>query len=284
MKLRLYFGAALCATALLAACSNPEAERAEKLYNEAEKAFSSDNCFWAEALLDSLEENCKTAIEWRKKGHSLNYRVQLAIQEDSLATADTMLIAVTRMINELIEQQHFVFEKNEYAELGRYHIKGTEPTANLGRCYIHATVDEYGHTQLISEYRGSAYINHNQLLFTSPDGSQVQTIAVPSDNDGANYHFRNQGICHESVTYVDDPALRFVDVHAADKKLRAYLLYKDGQKRYFVEMTDKDRLAIAYTYQLGQMLAAQLLFTQRSQVAGKKIQFLKSKIAIHTNP
>ncbi|MBR0037539.1 MAG: hypothetical protein IJP70_07845 [Bacteroidales bacterium] len=283
MNIKHTITVALFATILLAACSNPEAEKAEKLYTEAEKAYTNSDWFLAAEKLDSIENGCKTAIEWRKKGHSLNYKVQLAIQEDSLATADTMLIALTRMINEMVEQQHFVFEKTENDEIGRFYIKGTDVTPNKDRCYIHASVDEYGHTQLISEYRGSAYINHTQLRFTGADGSQVSTAVVPLSNDGANYHFKNQGVCHETVTYVNDPALQFVGTHATDKKLRAHLLYKDGQKQYFVELSEKDRLALAYTYQLSKLLAAQLLYSQRSQVAGKKIQFLKAKIETYTH-
>lgn len=268
---------------MLASCSNPEVKRAEGFYHNAETAFAEGNLTKAAAMLDSIEHNCKTAIEWRKAGHQLSYSVQIAQQEDSLATADTMLIAITRMINELVESGKFLYEKGEYDELGHYWVKGTDTKSNLGRSYIHATVDDYGHTQLISEYRGDAYINHTQLRLTGSDGTVSETRVIPLTNDGANYHFENQGLRHEAVTYTDDQALAFIDMQVHDPKLKAALLYKDGTRTYPVQMSEADRRSIALTYQLGQMLAAQLLYTQQSKTAGLKIQYLKSKISTPAN-
>lgn len=279
IKSLLLSGAAcLGLTFLISSCTGADEERAKVLYAEAEQAYQAGDWQLSALKLDTIEHDCKRAIEWRKAGHRLNYKVQLAQQEDSLATADTMLLAVTKLINEMVEEQHFVYVKSEYDELGHFYIQGTEAENNLNRCYVHAVVDEYGNTQLISEYRGPAYIHHTQLRFTAADGSQMTTQCVPLENEGANYRFKNLGMFHESVTYVNDSALMFVDAHATDSRLRAHLMYKQGVKSYFVEMPVKDRMNLVYTYQLGRLLAAQLLYTQRSQVAGKKIQFLKAKI------
>ncbi|MBQ0057456.1 MAG: hypothetical protein KBT20_07355 [Bacteroidales bacterium] len=269
----------LSCAALLAGCSNPEAERAQQLYTRAEDAFAKGQLTYASALLDSIESDCKSAIEWRKSGHQLSYHVQLAQQEDSLATADTMLVTVSLMINELIESGKFLYEKGENDDLGHYWVKGTDTRSNLGRSYIHAEVNEYGRVSLISEYRGDAYINHTQLRLTCSDGSMVETRAVPLSNDGANYHFENQGLRHETVTYLgEDAALSFIEMNNSDPKFRATLLYKDGARTYPVQVNDKDLKAIALTYQLGQMLAAQVLYTQQSKTAGGMIQFLRGKI------
>lgn len=269
----------LAASAFLVSCSNPESQMAEKLYKEAEQAFQAGRHQKAVVLLDSIEHSCKQAIEWRKAGHTLNYQAQLAIQQDSLAAADTLLIAITAMINEMVESGRFVYEKGEYDELGRFFVKGTDTSSNLNRNYIHATVNDYGVVHLISEYRGSSYINHTRMKFIGYDKSEVLTNAVALDNEGANYHFKNQGLCHESVTYVNDPALAYVDTHSTDHKLRAALLYHNEEKCVYVDISDQDRQALAFTYQLGQMLAAQLLYTQQSKVASKKIQYLQTKLA-----
>ena len=265
------------------ACSNSEKKLASQLYEEAELAFECEQYTHARVLLDSIENNCKRAIDWRKAGHALNYKVQLAQQEDSLATADTMLLAITPMINELVENNHFVYEKGENDELGRFFVKGTDTQSNIGRSYVHASVNDYGVVSLISEYRGSGYINHTQIRFTGADKSEAVSAIVPLELEGANYHFKNQGLCHESVTYINDPVGAFIDMHANDNKLKAALLYKDGNKSYPIELTEKDRTAITMTYQLGQMLAAQLRFTQQSKVAAGKIKFLKAKIGTNTN-
>lgn len=270
--------AILTTTLLLAACTSQEEKRAEQLYKEAEQAFAEGNSYAAMALLDSIESSCKQAIEWRKAGHQFGYQVQLAIQQDSLAMADTMLVAVTRMVNEMVDKGHFVYEKGEYDELGRFYVKGTDTQSNLNRNYIHATVNDYGVIHLISEYRGGAYINHTQMKVIGSDKSESTTANVPLENEGANYHFKNQGLCHESVTYVNDPVLAYIDMHNTDSKLRAALLYNEGNKSVMVDIPEQDRQAISMTYQLSQLLAAQLRYTQQSKIAGKKIQFLQAKM------
>lgn len=275
---------AILATAIaFSACSSSEEKLASQLYEEAELAFQCEQFTHARTLLDSIENNCKRAIKWRKMGHALNYKVQLAQQEDSLATADTMLLAITPMINELVENNHFVYEKGENDELGRFYVKGTDTQSNIGRSYVHASVNDYGVVSLMSEYRGSGYINHTQVRFTGSDKSEAVSAIVPLELEGANYHFKNQGVCHETVTYLNDPVGAYIDMHAGDNKLKAALLYKDGNKSYPVELTERDRNAIAFTYQLGHMLAAQLRYTQQSKVAAGKIQFLKAKIGTNTN-
>ena len=262
---------------LLMGCSNEDEKRAEQLYKEAQTAYQQGEYNRAMYLLDSLENNCRQAIDLRKAGHVFSYDVQLALEQDSLATADTMLIAVTKMINEMVEKCGFVYEKGEYDELGRYFIKGTDTQSNLERSYIHATVNEYGVVYLISEYRGGSYINHTSLRLTGSDKTVVTTASVPLENEGANYHFKNQGLCHETVTYVNDPALGFIDMQVSDKKLKAELLYKDEQKAFSVTLNEKDRQSISQTYQLGQMLAAQLKFSQQSKIAAEKIKLFQSK-------
>lgn len=263
---------------LLVSCSNKDEKRAEQLYNEAQTAYQEGELNRSIFLLDSLENSCKQAIEWRKKGHAFGLNVQLALQQDSLATADTMLIAISKMINEMVEKNNFVYEKGEYDELGRFYVKGSDTQSNLERSYIHATVNEYGVVYLISEYRGGSYINHTSLRLTGSDKTTVTTASVPLENEGANFHFKNQGLCHETVTYVNDPALGFIDMQVSDKKLKAELLYKDEQKAFSVTLNDKDRTSISLTYQLGQMLAAQLKFSQQSKIAAGKINYLQSKI------
>lgn len=270
--------AILTTTLLLAACTSQEEKRAEQLFKQAEQAHAEGKDHHALALLDSIEHNCKQAIEWRKAGHQFGYEVQLAIQQDSLATADTMLVAITKMINEMIDNGKFVYEKGEYDELGRFYVKGTDTQSNLNRNYIHATVNDYGVIHLISEYRGGSYINHTQMKFIATDNTESTTAIVPLENEGANYHFKNQGVCHESVTYVNDPVFGFIDMHYTEKKFRAALLYNEGTKSVNVDLSEQDRTALSMTYQLSQLLAAQLLYTQQSKVAGKKIQFLQAKM------
>lgn len=213
-----------------------------------------------------------------REDHVQKYKQQLAAQEDSLRRADSLLLVVTPLANSLISDGGFVFEKNEFDELGRFLVKGSEADANLGRNYLHACVNEYGITQLISEYRGGSHINHVQLRLTATDGTQCTSAIVPLSNDGANYRFKNNGLCHETVTFVSDAALGFIALHRADKQLRVELLNQQQKTAATYTLSAAQLKPLAQSHELGNLLATQLLCTQKSKIASDKIQLFKAKL------
>lgn len=210
--------------------------------------------------------------------HVSKYQSQLAAQEDSLRLADSLLLVVTPLANDLIASAGFVFEKNEFDELGRFLIKGTEADANLSRNYLHATVNEYGVTQLISEYRGSHAANHVQIRVSATDGTQCTSTLIPQSQDGANYRFQNQGTFHETVTFTADSTLSFIDLHKNDKQLKVELLNQNHKTITSYNINKTQIKPLADSYQLGVLLAAQLHYSQLSKIASQKIQLFKAKL------
>lgn len=278
MKKSFFFAALL----LLCSCSDNGQEKATALYNEATASYESGDYNNAKVLLDSIENNYKKCIEVRKASQLLMYRINLAIEENTLSETDALINEIIPKINETTEK-YFVFEKSEYDELGRFIFKGTEIENNVQRSYIHAAVNEYGVTQLISTFSGGSDINHTALKIVSSDGSSVLTSTIPY-NDGSNYKYVIDGTHYESVTYQgekDNGALAFIAAHADDKGLSAVLI---GEKKEVkVSISQKEREALAASYELGRVLSEQLLYTQQNKVAAGKIQFLKEKIASKTS-
>lgn len=267
--------------ASLLSCSGNE-EKAQALYDAAEQSYSEGNYNDALLLLDSIDNAYAKCFDVRKAGQLLMYKVNLAIEENTLVETDTLLNRIIPKINETTEK-YFVFEKSEYDELGRFIFKGTEVENNVQRSYIHAAVNEYGVTQLISTYSGGSDINHTALRIKASDGSEIVTNTIPY-NDGSNYKYVIDGTHYESVTYqgeLDNGALAFIANHADDKGLKAVLI---GEKKEVpVTISKAERDALAASYELGKILSEQLLYTQQNKVAAGKIAYLKEKIATKTN-
>lgn len=267
--------------ASLLSCSGNE-EKALALYQSAEQQYTAGNYNEALLLLDSIDNAYAKCFDVRKTGQLLMYKINLAIEEKTLVETDTLLNRIIPKINETTEK-FFVFEKSEYDELGRYIFKGTEVENNVQRSYIHAAVNEYGVTQLISTYSGGSDINHTAVRFKSSDGSEVLTNTIPY-NDGSNYKYVIDGTHYESVTYQgekDNGALAFIANHVGDNGLKAILI---GEKKEInVNISKSEREALAASYELGKILSEQLLYTQQNKVAAGKISYLKEKIASKTN-
>lgn len=220
----------------------------------------------------------ESRMEKLKSDHIQKYQSMLAAQEDTLRWADSILVEITPLINDMISEGHFEYVKNEFDELGRFEIKGTTADENIGRNYLHASVNEYGVCQLISEYRGSRELQHTQIRIEGGDGTQCLSSTVPLEMDGANYRYKNQGTYHETVTFVADSTLSYIDLHTDDAKLRAVQINDKG-KTNVVQLTATDRKNLSNSYRLGQALALQLRCSQTSKVAADKITLYKSKLS-----
>lgn len=263
---------------LSVSCSDNGKKVAEALYNEAQTAYDAGQYNDAKILLDSIDHNYRKCIDVRKLAQVLMYKINLEIEKNNNIETAKLLEETSTKINE-ITQKYFTFEKSEYDELGRYIYNGTEVEKNVQRSYIHAAVDEYGVTQLISTYSGGKDINHTALRIIASNGESILTETIPY-NDGSNYKYVIDGTHYESVTYKgekDNGALAFVASHADDKGLKAVLIGEN--KEFPVTISAKEREALAISFELGVILSAQLQYSQQNKVAQGKILFFEEKLS-----
>lgn len=263
---------------LSVSCSDNGKKAAEALYNEAQTAYDAGQYNDAKILLDSIDRNYRKCIDVRKLAQVLMYKINLEIEKNNNIETAKLLEETSTKINE-ITQKYFTFEKSEYDELGRYIYNGTEVEKNVQRSYIHAAVDEYGVTQLISTYSGGKDINHTALRIIASNGQSILTETIPY-NDGSNYKYVIDGTHYESVTYKgekDNGALAFVASHADDKGLKAVLIGEN--KEFPVTISAKEREALAISFELGVILSAQLQYSQQNKVAQGKILFFEEKLS-----
>ncbi len=263
---------------LSVSCSDNGKKAAEALYNEAQTAYDAGQYNDAKILLDSIDHNYRKCIDVRKLAQVLMYKINLEIEKNNSIETAKLMEETSTKINE-ITQKYFTFEKSEYDELGRYIYNGTEVEKNVQRSYIHAAVDEYGVTQLISTYSGGKDINHTALRIIASNGESILTETIPY-NDGSNYKYVIDGTHYESVTYKgekDNGALAFVASHADDKGLKAVLIGEN--KEFPVTISAKEREALAISFELGVILSAQLQYSQQNKVAQGKILFFEEKLS-----
>lgn len=263
---------------LSVSCSDNGKKAAEALYNEAQTAYDAGQYNDAKVLLDSIDHNYRKCIDVRKLAQVLMYKINLEIEKNNNIETAKLLEETSTKINE-ITQKYFTFEKSEYDELGRYIYNGTEVEKNVQRSYIHAAVDEYGVTQLISTYSGGKDINYTALRIIASNGESILTETIPY-NDGSNYKYVIDGTHYESVTYKgekDNGALAFVASHADDKGLKAVLIGEN--KEFPVAISAKEREALAISFELGVILSAQLQYSQQNKVAQGKILFFEEKLS-----
>ncbi len=256
-------------------CNGSDSDKAGHLLSEAQTAYENGRLNPAKHYLDSLESTYPKAIEARKRGKLLSYRIQLKEAEQIRMFTDSMLTVVTENINAAAAD--FTYLKSEYDELGRFVCKGTEVEKNV-RSYLHATVDEYGVTHLISSYRGDRPLEHTAVkVKNATDGTACSTQEIPY-NDGTNYHYTIGGVRFETVTYVGDKdggVLGYIDLN---KESRLQVEFTGGRCSWPVPLTEKDKKALSETFQLGMMLRKRLQLEQDNKVAAEKVIYLRQLI------
>ncbi|MDO4496846.1 MAG: hypothetical protein Q4B58_03285 [Bacteroidales bacterium] len=232
----------------------------------------------AALTLGSCSNNHAARMEKLRAEHENKYRTELKLQQDSLRWADSVLVEITPVINDMIEKGNFEFVKNEFDEYGRFVTKGADDTDSHKACYLYAVVTEFGQTQLISKYHGNVAFGHTHVVLEGGDGTVCRSKIVPTSLEGANYRFENQGIYHDIVTFANDnELLAYIDMHRDDSKL-CCVQYNDYGKQLRFIPTKQEQEQISDAYRLGCALALQLHCSQMSKVSADKITLLKSKL------
>lgn len=266
----------VCLSLSFYACGSGDAQKAGALLDEARQAYSRGRMNEALTLIDSIAAAYPREVDVRRQGMALEDSVRLAVNESIWRTTDSLIAEASAKIDS-VASVWFVYEKTEYDELGRFVSKSAAGASGSLRTYIHADVNEYGSTQLMSSYCGAGELNHTALRLTLASGESVTTAEIPY-NDGANYRYKVNATCCEVVTYVDDKdggALAFAALHNGEP-VKATLL--GGKKDYPVTVTAQDLQALTATFELSVLLKDRLRLTQERKTAGLMIEKLQMKI------
>lgn len=272
--IKKYLIAALL-VACTAGCDTTEKE-AGNLLRKAENNYSAGNLLTAKQQIDSVRTLYPKAYRVLRNGLQLMRRIEIAEQERTIAFCDSLLPVRQAVADSL--KSDFTLEKDTaYNETGTYVYKTHTVERNVQRCYVRSSVSEKGEMLLASVYYGPKPLEHTFLRLSTPDGTYVETPAIPYDG-GNNYRFENLGMITEVVTYRADQAKNAVQFICANPEERIKAEYKGG-KPYIIYLSDPDKKAICATYQLAAALNDIENMQQEIVKSRKKLEYLQKKLA-----
>ena len=261
--------------ACTAGCDSTEKE-AGKLLRKAETSYTAGNLLTAKQQIDSIRTLYPKAYRVLRDGLQLMRRIEITEQERTIALCDSLLPLRRAAVDSL--KGNFILEKDTaYNETGTYVYKTQTVERNLQRCYVRSQVSEKGEMLLASVYYGQKPLNHTSLRLSTPDGTYVETPAVPYDG-GNNYRFEDLGMTTEVVTYRADQAKNAVQFICANPEERIKAEYKGG-KPYIIYLSDIDKKAICATYRLAAVLNDIENMQQETEKSRKKLEYLQKKLA-----
>lgn len=245
--------------------------------------------------LTSCDTKTEPTAAERRAAFEQQQEEQLANEQRTLRATDSLLQVLAPRINE-VTQKMFDYEKTEYDDLGHFRPKGTDPADNLNRTYLRSAVDDYGRTQLIGQYSGAKNFCVVQLQLEGGDGTTLATRTLPRDT-GTNYSYDIDGNHYQAITFIhaghvtegmtqdstvlanadtDNGALAYIAQHCEDTKLTCYMIAADGRRKQ-VTISERDRLNLAATYELGTLLREMVRLQQDNRTASLKIEYLQQR-------
>jgi hypothetical protein len=271
--MRAYFGL-LCVLFFAASC-NYDKEKALNYIEKAQTLYDSAEYASAKQLLDSLKILYPNEFELQKQGLKLSRQIELKNQERNLAFCDSML--TVRQSQAEVMKSEFLFEKDPiYDERGKYVDRRQKLENNLQCSYIRCSVDELGEMSLVSVYYGSQAIHHSQLRVSKATGEYAETQVVPYDG-GLNYSFVDFGMISEIVTYTQDKGESVIQFISNNKDVALKADYLGG-KNYSISISQKNKNALAKTFDLSIVLSDIEKLKAEKRKAEKKSAYLQAKV------
>lgn len=259
-------------------CEESIEQKATNHLDNAKEAFSVGNYNVAKQEIDSIKILYPKAFEARRQGIKLMQQIEETEQMRIIEYEDSMIAAAQTSFDRI--KANYAFEKDDrYQDLGLYTIKSQAPQRNTDRTYIRAQVDELGRMTLISCYRGSSYIHHDQLRLS------VGEEYVETPVSDVRHEFTDLGIYYERLSFIDGNdggAAAFIKAKK-DENI-TYTLYRktgpDSRRSVYsnLKMTKDDRYAIAQLYDLSQVLQSLEEHKKLRDEAQRHLQFIRSKM------
>ena len=268
----------LVLSTVIISCGENIEEKAGKHLDNAKEAFSEGNFNLAKQEIDSIKILYPKAIETRRQGLKLMQQVEEAEQLRTIEYEDSMIAAAKAAFEKI--KPNYVFEKDErYQDIGLYTIKSQATTRNVDRNYIRGQVDEMGRMTLVSHYRGSSYIHHDQLRLS------VGEEYVETPVSDVRHEFTDLGVYYERLSFIDGNdggAAAFIKAKK-DENI-TYTLYRktgpDSRRSVYsnLRLNKDDRYAIASLYDLAQILQSLEEHKKLRDEAQRHLQFIRSKM------
>lgn len=265
----------LFALIILPACQPTDEQRAAALVSEAQQLV--DNGRWQQArlLLDSVHHTYPKQVSQRRLAKALSDSITCLEAQRTIAYSDSLLQVLLPQSDELMRQ--FKYEKStQYEDHGRYVHRLLTTGSNTSRNFLQAYIRDDRRTIVKSYYFGAAQVNQQAVSLLSEEEE--------SRFYGANHSFQSEG-WHEIMTLEEDDALQllnFISTHAA-ARIRVKGEGEKAHATWVYYLSDKEKTALAQTYQLGFLMKDIRQLEQTLRVANAQVERFVAKQQPVTN-
>ncbi|MEG0699999.1 MAG: hypothetical protein RR442_00485 [Muribaculaceae bacterium] len=269
-KVSLILG--ITTTMMISSCSNgtkSETDKANLMLTQAQELLKANDYSNAIALIDSLKNVYPTAIDVQRKALHLRIIVEEKIILRETVSNDSLLAISSAQKAKL--EKNFTYVKTPDMVEGYYVMSSANRNPLIQRTGIEARINEQNKMYIVSLLFGKS-INHTRLSVTSGNGGSAATQNV-AYNGSTNYHFKNDGISNEMVTFRAeqcDTLCQFV-TNNINANLKINFI---GKSRHSMPLSNADKKMISDTYTYSVALQ------ELKSASGKKI-YLENKLKIN---
>ncbi|MDR1356055.1 MAG: hypothetical protein LBJ58_00100 [Tannerellaceae bacterium] len=259
---------------ITAACSSREKEAAAVL-EHAQELFERNEWPSAKNEVDSIRVKYPREVKVLKDALVLMRQIEMKEVERNIIYCDSLL--PIRQAEAAEASKDFVFEKDSaYEQTGTYIRQQQTVERNIERSYIRCGVNEYGEMYVASIYFGNRPIRHTGIKVSTKDGVFTQTDSIAYDG-GLNYSFQDNGNTSEILQYKGERGVDVIKFIFSNAKERLRVDYTGGAK-YSLYMSEADKQAVVYTYNLAAILSDIRNLTNERAKAIKRKEYIEGKL------
>lgn len=272
----IFLGIVVAASLLFVSCDDNK--EALSLYFKAKECYDLGNYSKVRGLTDSIKIVDPTAFDEIRAGIQLSRKAELAINEQTIVYADSMLRILQKQTE--IKLRDFDYTKNEeYQTAGTLVYKHDPNKASQTKSCLRVYVTEDGKLEILSVHSGATAIQHESFKLALKDGSYIMSEVIP--HDGANnYRYKINGMNVETITHKEPKTLDIAQF-VVDSKGAPITVTYDGKKPYSFTMEKSTRKAIIESHELAKIIKLTKKFQRDEAIASQTIAILKKQIEDH---
>ena len=272
----IFFGIVVAASLLFVSCDDNK--EARSLYFKAKESYEIGNFLKVKELTDSIKIVSPTAFDEIRAGMQLARKAELAINEQTMAYADSML-CILQKETEIKLKDFDLIKDEEYQTAGTLVYKHDPNKASQTKSCLRVYVTEDGNLEILSVHSGSTAIQHESFRLALKNGSFIMSEVIPHDG-ASNYRYKINGMNVETITYKEPKTLDIAQFVADSNGAQITVTY-DGKKPYSYTMEKSTRKAIVESYKLAEIIKLTKKFQRDEAIASQTIAILKKQIEDH---
>src|SRR5574344_1263828 len=253
----------------ICACGGNVEKKAQERLTAAQKEMGKGDYSAAKLQLDTIRLLYPKAFKEREQAIKLMQQIDLKEPAHTLVYLDSVLLAVTKEVES--QKGNFILEKSEqYQDEGNYLVPSQTVEQSIGRSFLRAQVSESGQLVLTSILCRNN-INHNSVRVMCGDSFAETPVSkdiyISKDLSGIT----------EKVDYQDGADGNVIAFIASNKDSKMTVQYK-GTRTCTLELSQKDKDAVASIYHFAQRLKARQEVLKAIKQAKLKVEFIHRKM------